>query len=269
MNAIPAPDCSDEELLTIALQQYFRPEEMVEARRMRDTGRAYEDALAFLAKSAEKDLRNSGEQDPPHWILTIPGGQVFIYRPGHYWPSRPVYEFHAGYLATLAFPPTQKPEQLAPADKPSRRQLSFWDEEALTPPVHPQEEGHPKKTHPKRLIYLEQPIGLVHRQPQQGWVVKDGGLGYVVEPMRVGEGYLVILIHLKSRREMASVVTQTLDHERIREWVSACVPLTDWNRGIQAILKEMQGKQKQLAWSRQLEAIWWQQKQIKRQMAFF
>ena len=261
----PSPDCSDEELLSSARQQYFHAEELAEARRMVEAGRLYEEAIAFLAKSAEKDLRNSGEKDPPHWILTIPGGQVFIYRPNHYWPSRPVYEFHAGYLATLAYPPTQKPAQ--PTSSGRAKQLGFWDEKELTLQTGP--EGRSKKIRKSKLTYLEQSVGSTHGPEHLGWVVKDGGLGYVVEPMRVGEGYLVTLIHLKSRRKMAEVVIQAVNHERIREWVSACVHLTDWNRGIQAILKEMQGKQKQLAWSRQLEAVWWQQKRVKRQLAFF
>lgn len=268
MKEKPASSCSDEELLAAAIQQYFHAEELAEAYRMVEADRSYEEAIAFLTKSALDDLRNSGEKVPPHWLLTIPGGQVFVYRPGHCFPERPVYEFHVGYLATQAFPATQKSEQLALPGKPTRRQLGFWNESELTSHAQPQEERS-KKTRPRKMIYLEQPIGSVHRPPQQGWVVKDAGLGYIVEPMRVGEGYRVILIHLKSRREIASVIIQVVNHERIREWVSACVPLTDWNQGIQALLAEKQGKQKQLAWSRQLEDIWWRQKRVKRQLAFF
>jgi hypothetical protein len=265
----PLSDCSDEELLAAAIQQYFHAEELAEAHRMVEADRSYEDAIAFLVKSAEADLRNSGEKVPPHWLLTVPGGQVFIYRPGHCFPERPVYEFHVGYLATLAFPATQKPEQPTPPSRPVGRQLSFWDESELTFHAQSQEEVCSKKTRTRKMVYLEQSIRSVHRAPQQGWVVKDAGLGYIVEPMRVGEGYLVVIVHLKSGREMASVVIEAVNHERIREWVSACVPLTDWNRGIQALLKDVQGKQKQLAWSQQLEAIWWQQKRVKRQVPFF
>ncbi len=88
--------------------------------------------------------------------------------------------------------------------------------------------------------------------------------------MQSGRSYLVSLIHLKSGREMASVIAQSLDHERIREWMSACAILTDWTRGIQVILREKQGEQKQRAWSRQLEGIWREQKTtVKRQLAFF
>ena len=62
----PSPKCSAEELLAEACEQYFQAEELAKARRMVEAGHSYEDAIAFLAKSAEKDLRNSGEEVPPH-----------------------------------------------------------------------------------------------------------------------------------------------------------------------------------------------------------
>ncbi|MBA2681134.1 MAG: hypothetical protein H0U76_22390 [Ktedonobacteraceae bacterium] len=274
MGMLPSPDCSDEEVLAVAVQQYFRSEELVEARRMIEVGHTYEEAIAFLAESAEDDLRNSDER--PYWFFTIPSGKVSIYRPGHCFPERPLYKLYAGYLATQAFPlpVTYQPVITAKADKQAGskgRQLSFWDASEITDTVcsQDQEEARRKKTRPKKLTYLEQSIAKAYGQPQQGWVVKDRGLGYVLVPMRGSEGHMVTLIHLKSRREMASVIIQTVNHERIREWVTACVLLTDWNKGIKAILAEKQGKQKQSAWSRQLEAIWWQQKSVKRQLAFF
>jgi hypothetical protein len=258
---IPASDCSDEEVLAAVVQQYFRDEELAEAHRLIETGHSYEEAIASLASSAEDSLRNSGEK--PYWFFTIPSGRVSIYRPGHSWPERPLYRFQASYLATLALPaPIQQEEP-----EMKGRQLSFWDESEIAVPSQVRQEERPKKTRTKKLKYIERPIAKRYGHPQQGFVVKDAGLGYVTE--RMGEGYLVTLIHLKSRREMASVIIGAVDHERIREWVSACVPLTDWNKGIQALLAEKQGKQKQLAWSRQLEAIWYEQKRVKRQIAFF
>lgn len=274
MREPPSP-LHEEEVLAAAVRQYFRADELSEARRMLTVGRTYEESIAYIAQSAEQELRDSGEPSPPHWILTIPGGTVFIYRPGHCFPAPPLFEYHVGFLAALALP---KPETAGKAisaappkvkAKAKDRQLSFWEAEELpeSMPSPPPKLPAKRQERPKRLAYGEQSIKRKHYPAQQGWVVKDCGLGYVLNPS--GEGYTVTLIHLKSGRDLTRVHILDVNHERIREWVTTCALLTDWTRGIKAILAEKQGKDKNAAWARQLEAIWWQQKKVKRQLAFF
>ena len=158
---------------------------------------------------------------------------MLIYRPRHGFPERRLYELQASYLARLSLPASDEPSTQPRSEK--RRQLSFF-EDVSGVASEPREVEKAKKARKTRLSYVEQSITRGHESPKQGWVVKDRGLGYDVSPMRDG-GYQVHLVHLDSRREMAVVLLRDLDHERIREWVSACAVLTDWNKGIQAIVR--------------------------------
>ncbi len=254
--AAKKPPSVSETSFTFVAKAYFSPGELAEAWRLYKENGSYAETIAYLVGCGE-DLRRTSS------YLTIPGGKVHIPRPGRLEDSLAYISIPLVELARRAFPdPLPQAEKEVGRTSAKGKQPGFWDASAQ----------QPRTTRPKakKLMYVEQPIARRHRQPAQGWVVKDRGIGYTVEPMQNGGGYLVSLIHLKSGREMASVIAPSLDHERIREWVAACAILTDWTRGIQVILREKQGEQKQRAWSRQLEGIWREQKTtVKRQLAFF
>ena len=99
-----APTCTDEELLTWVKQHYFSDIELAEAERLLEE-RGYEEAIAYLASVGQESLRNSGEAQAPHLFITIPGGKLFILRPG-----RPIgdwdraFTFGIGEFARLVFP---------------------------------------------------------------------------------------------------------------------------------------------------------------------
>lgn len=263
----PSPPPVSETDMNFIATLYFSPLEIAEARRLYADSGSYAKAIAYLVGCGD-DMRRT----PAY--CTIPGGKVHIPRPGCPEDSMAYVSLSLGNLAQRAFPdPHSRVESETTGMDAQRRQLSFWDEAELVAGGQKTLEIPPKRAkpaHQKRLTYIEQPIARKYGSPIPGWVVKDRGLGYLVEPMRSGDGSCVSLIHLKSKRELVSVIVATLDHERIRAWVSACAQLTDWNQGIMAILKEKPGEQKQRTWSRQLEAIWRdQQTKVKRQLAFF
>jgi hypothetical protein len=99
-----APTCTDEELLAWVKQRYFTTEELAEAERLLEE-RGYEAAIAYFARVGQESLRNSGEAQAPHLFITIPGGKLFIFRPG-----RPIgdwdraFTFGIGEFARLVFP---------------------------------------------------------------------------------------------------------------------------------------------------------------------
>ena len=76
-----SPTCADEELLAWVKRSYFTGEELAEAERLSQE-RGYEEAIAYLARVGQESLRNSGEAQAPHLFITIPGGKLFILRPG-------------------------------------------------------------------------------------------------------------------------------------------------------------------------------------------
>ena len=267
--AASSPPSVSETSLSFVAKAYFSPGELAEAWRLYKENGSYAETIAYLVGCGE-DLRRTSS------YLTIPGGKVHIPRPGRAEDSLAYLSIPLVELARRAFPdPLPQAEKEVGRTGAKGEQPGFWDASELTADGHEASAAsaqQPRTTRPKakKLMYVEQPIARRHRQPTQGWFVKDRGIGYTVEPMQSGRSYLVSLIHLKSGREMASVIAQSLDHERIREWMSACAILTDWTRGIQVILREKQGEQKQRAWSRQLEGIWREQKTtVKRQLAFF
>lgn len=277
----PQPTLDLEGWITFVAKAYFSPLETGEARLILQGGGSYDEALAYLVEQGQ-DMRKT-----PIYT-TVPNGKVLVAKPGRPADSLAYIPIPLMEVARRAFPcpkayESQVGEEQSGGFTPTGRvQLAFWEESELiggnqqegsTGPTSNDHRAAPpqrKGARPKKLHYIEQPVAKIHCEPRPGWVVKDRGLGYTVEPMRTRSGYLVSLIHLKSRREMASVVCDSLDHERIREWVSACVLLTDWTKGIGTLLKEQQGEQKQRAWTRQLEALWYQQKfTVKRQLSFF
>src|SRR5437764_11980627 len=99
-----SPACTDEELLAWVKRRYFTGEELAEAERLLEE-RGYEEAIAYLARVGQESLRNSGEAQAPHLFITIPGGKLFILRPG-----RPIgawdraFTFGIGEFARLVFP---------------------------------------------------------------------------------------------------------------------------------------------------------------------
>ena len=262
-----SPPVVSETSIDFIAKLYFSPLEMAEARRLYKESGSYAEAIAYLVGCGD-DMRHT----PAYY--TIPGGKIHIPQPGRPPDSLAHVSIPLVNLARRAFPdPQPQAESVVGRTRAKGQQLGFWDEAELTAGG----QGTPttaanqaRAARPKKLSYVEQPIARRYGQALPGWVVKDRGLGYLARQMSSGDGYFVSLIHLKSRREIASVIAGSLDHERIREWVSACALLTDWNQGIQAILKEKPGEQKQRAWSRQLEGIWSEQEtKVKRQLTFF
>jgi len=267
-SATLSPLCSDEEVVDFALQHYFLPEELAEARRMREAGSTYEEAVAYLADRGQATLRNSGETQPPHMFLTIPPGMVFVYHPERRFPHRPVLRCHVGYLASRALP--QPSTEIQAATMPAQAEghpyqcFSLFDDVPTTDGGEVEKTKGPR-TRPKKLKYVEQLVRMGTRKTwwtQPGWVVKDGYLGYVMKGLQPGF-YEVSLVHLKSNHVMATVYLSALDEAtqaRVQAWVTDALRLTDWSRGITAILKEKTGEQKKAAWSRQLEELWKQQR---------
>jgi hypothetical protein len=266
--------------ITFVARSYFSPLETGEARRILQETQSYQDALAYLVGVGE-DLRLT----PVY--TTTPNGKVLIAEPGRPADSLAYIPVPLIELARRAFPDphaTEARDSLDQSGSDDQRQgrntqLSFWEESELRGEERTgqQDTSQPaavRKTpsaRSKKVLYVEQTIARVHCAPQPGWVARDRGLGYLVVPMRPpNSGHVVSLIHLKSRREMASVLCDPLDHERIRMWICTCLPLTDWTRGIQALLKEQQGEQKQRSLTARLEEFWYQQTfTVKRQLAFF
>jgi hypothetical protein len=118
---------------------------------------------------------------------------------------------------------------------------------------------------PKKLRYEEQPVRVgtgKFWRTATGWVVRERGVAYVIEPWQSGGGYEVSVVHTRSNRVMASFTIPRVDdlaHTRIRQLMEVVVTLTDWTRGVRDILNEKQGGRKQRQWSSQILDIWWRQ----------
>lgn len=267
--------------VAFVVRTYYTSVELAEARRRYQDAGSYTEALAYLVDLGQRDLRRSA------LYTTIPTGKVLIHQPDRPEGSLSAVPLPQIELARRAFPCLDEASArtsglaLSGAEDPRRReQLTLWGE-GDTPGI--QVQGTPPEPHQgskmpglakaagaKKLVYLEQTIVRRFGSHVPGWVVKDRGLGYYLEPLRSGQGYLVTLVHLKSRRDLASAILPECDHERIRLWVGACVTLTDWTRGIQAILREQEGEQKMRAWEGRLTDIWYEQeRRLKRQLSLF
>src|SRR6266568_67210 len=266
-----SPACTDEELLAWVKRRYFTGEELAEAERLLGE-RGYEEAIAYLARVGQESLRNSGEAQAPHLFITIPGGKLFILRPG-----RPIgawdraFTYGIGEFAQLVFPQRSGAQLSARGAPRSEGGMSpLWgdlDSSELPLPAGAGMQSLPKKAgmRPKKLRYDEQPvrvgIGKFWRTAP-GWVVRDRGLAYIIEPWQSGGGYEVSVVHARSNRVMASFTIPRVDelaHTRIHQLMEVLVTLTDWMRGIRDILNEKQGERKQRQWSSQILDIWWRQ----------
>ncbi|GCE31995.1 hypothetical protein KDA_74790 [Dictyobacter alpinus] len=264
-DAMLSVSCSDEEAVEYAFQHYFFPEELAEARLMLQGGRAYEEAIAYLVDRGHSTLRNSGEPQPPRMFITIPGGNVFIRHPARLYPHRPIWEGHVSALACVVFPRPAteiQPETPVALTNGNRyQQFSLFDEEMSG--TNDGKAEKPKRTsaRAKKLKYLEQSVRMGTQKTWwawPGWVVKDEHLGYVIKKLKE-DFYGVSLVHCKSNHVMATVYLSVLDettHARVRGWIADALQITDWSRGITAILKEKTGEHKKRAWSRQLEELW-------------
>jgi hypothetical protein len=272
MTTLP-PTCSDEEVVEFALKHYFLPEELTEARRMMETGRSYEEAVAYLADRGLSTLRDSGGP-PPHIFLTIPGGLMFVYHPQHPFPHRPVLECSVGQFASHVLPRPETPIQSVAKTTGNRYQQFSLFEKVPDQTGERVEKGKQPSNRPKKLRYAIAPVRIGTKQlwrERPGIVVKDGYLGYVVEQIKP-DFYSVNLVHLNSNRIMATVYLSALDettHARIQGWVADALQLTDWSRGITAILKEKTGEKKQYAWSKQIEALWKKHRTRRYQFSLF
>lgn len=264
-----APACTDEELLAWVKQRYFTGEELAEAERLLGE-RGYEETIAYLARVGQESLRNSGETQAPHLFITIPGGKLFILRPG-----RPIgawdraFTFGIGEFARLVFPQRSEEPPSAQGAPIEKRGLStLWgdldsSEMPLPAGVGTQPVAKKASARPKKLRYDEQPVRIgtgKFWRIATGWVVRDRGLAYVIEPWQSGGGYEVSVVHTRSNRVMASFTIPRVDdmaHTRIRQLMETVVTLTDWKRGVRDILNEKQGERKQRQWSSQILDIWW------------
>ncbi len=264
-----APICTDEELLAWVKRHYFTQEELAEAERLLEA-RGYEEAIAYLARVGQESLRNSGEAQAPHLFITIPGGKLFILRPG-----RPIgawdraFTFGIGEFARLVFPPQPGAQPSTQSIPRSERGMStLWgdlDSAELPLPTGAGAQPVVKKAsvRPKKLRYDEQQVRVgtgKFWRTATGWVVRDRGLAYVVDPCLSREGYEVSIVHTRSNRVMASFAIPRLDdlaHTRIQQLMEVVVTLTDWTQGIKDILNEKQGEGKQRQWSSQILDIWW------------
>jgi hypothetical protein len=264
-----APICTDEELLAWVKRHYFTQEELAEAERLLEA-RGYEEAIAYLAGVGQESLRNSGEAQAPHLFITIPGGKLFILRPG-----RPIgawdraFTFGIGEFARLVFPPRSGAHSSAQSIPRSERGMStLWgdlDSAELPLPtgVGTQPVAKKASVRPKKLRYDEQQVRVgtgKFWRTATGWVIQDRGLAYVIDPCLSREGYEVSIVHTRSNRVMVSFAIPRLDdlaHTRIQQLMEVVVSLTDWTRGIKDILNEKQGEGKQRQWSWQILDIWW------------
>ena len=266
-----SPTCADEELLAWVRRSYFTGEELAEAERLSQE-QGYEEAIAYLARVGQESLRNSDEPQAPHLFITIPGGKLFILRPG-----RPIgaweraFTFGIGEFARLVFPQRSGAQPSTHgAPRPEGGMSTLWgdlDSSELPLPAGIPTQSAPKKAtaRPKKLRYDEQPVRIgagKYWRTAPGWVARDRGLAYVIEPWRSGGGYDVSVVHTRSNRVMASFTIKRVDelaHMRIRQLMEVVVTLTDWTRGVKDILNEKQGEGKQRQWSSQILDIWWRQ----------
>ena len=276
-----SPVCTDDEVVDFAVQHYFTPEELGEAQRLIEAGKCYEEAIAFLVGRGQDTLRNSGEERPPHLFITIPGGTVFVYHPQRHFPQRPVLKCHVGHLASRILPRPSMTVPPTPDDHPAQATGNRYQHFSLfvDVPVDPAGGENAEKTkragtRTKKLKFVEQPVrmgsGRVWRE-RPGWVVKEGFLGYVIQALKP-DFFEVGLVHLKSNHVMATVYLHVLDestHERVQGWVADALQLTDWSRGIAAILKEKTGEQKKGAWARELEGLWNRHRLRRYQLSLF
>lgn len=276
-----SPEQTDEEVLAAVIASYFTSDELERARELAHT-QSYEAAIGYLAQAGQQSLRDSGEP-PPRVYITIPGGRVLIHHPARLFPEPVLYALSVTHLALQAFPPppvaddsdpfVQKAAGVTTAPPPS-----FFDGSAPRasplPGALATKKGKGKPARPQKCVFVAQAIRIGTKRQfwtRNGWAVKKGFLGYVLTKLPSG-AYRVELIHLVSYWVLASMYLDELDettHVRLQGWVSDAHALTDWSRGINAILKEKSGKDKKWAWSKQLEELWQARRLQPRQLSFF
>lgn len=256
----------DEEVLATVIAHYFTPDERTRAETLAQT-ESYEAAIAYLAQAGAHSLRDSGEEHPPRIYITIPGGQVLIHHPARLFPAPTLYAMSVAHLAMRAFPPPV-------AEHASGHEATpVCAAKPDPPPASNVTRSRKKPVQPRPCAFLEQAVRIGtkrHFWTRQGWVVKKGFLGYVLTKLPSGS-YRVELVHLVSYWVLAAIYVEVDEttHERLQSWVRDVHALTDWSRGISAILKEKPGEQKKWAWTKQLEDLWQSRRQQLRQLSFF
>lgn len=266
-----SPDQRDEEVLAEVIATYFTPEELAEAQRLSRTS-SYEAAIAYLTTTGANSLRDSGEACPPRVYITIPGGHVLVHHPARLFPAPTLYSFSVQHLALQAFPP---PASANARQEEEPAQFLFFDgEQAVEHRPAPEKQKARSSTRPRTCTFVEQPIRIgtsKHFWTRKGWRLKNGFLGYVLARMPSGS-YRVELVHLVSNWVLTSVYIDAMDEttqDRLQAWAWDAHDLTDWSRGIAAILKEKPGKQKKWAWDRDLQRLWDARRLEPRQVSFF
>lgn len=267
-----SPDGTDEEFIAFVEREYFLPDELVEARRMLETGKPHAEAIAYLVGCAHHDLRDSGEEKPPRLFITIPGDMVHAHHPLRRWPEKAVLSCSIMELALRVFPPpiaSTSPSPNPESSRPDRYHVrSLFDEEPEPASIE-NEKPKMRPSRGKRFKFVAQPVRmgtLKYWRQCPGWIVKDGPLGYAIESRT--DFHSIHLVHLRSNRAMATVYVTSLDettHTRIRAWVIEVLALADWTQGIAALLKEKKARD----WARQIEDLWRKHKMQRLQLSLF
>lgn len=265
--------CSDEDLVAYVRARYFTPGELAQARHVQEES-GYEDAIAFLVKRGQETLRCSDEARAPHVYITIPGGKIFIYRPGRPIDLRSGLAFSLAAFARVILPPEVERERGSEQAVYQQQQgmFSLWEGAFPAPRQREASAGSqpvPKKTsaRTKKPHYDAQSIRVgagKYWHTTAGWVVRKRGLGYIIDPQRNSSEYEVSVVHVRSNWVLASFMISSVDelaHTRIRQLIEALLPLADWTQGIKAILDMMRGTHKRFQWSAHILDIWRRQEQ--------
>jgi hypothetical protein len=261
------PEYSRAELFDLVVSNYFTASELDEARKLLAQGRTYAEVTSALAEQGQNELRKLS------CCLTIPGGKVLAHPPGRRPDDLAYISFQLMEIVCAALPSPQNTAQATSQDP-----LTLW---GLHEPS-PLRKGSLRTSPAKKLSSLGrvsfEPTQLGRRKDEEGWVARSRGealgLGYRVKPLSGGDGLWIDLHHLRSGMSVASVImlSPRIDHDRIREWVVACLQIMDWTQAYQTILRqlpEQKGLLKRQILSRSLETIWDEQEKQVRQQALF
>jgi hypothetical protein len=261
------PNYSRAELFDLVVSCYFTASELDEARKLLAQGSTYAEVTSALAERGQDELRRLS------CCLTIPGGKVLAHPPDRRPGDLSYISFQLMEIVRAALPPLQDTAQAMPQGS-----MTLWGQHEPSPlRKSPLRKPPAKKPTSLGRVSFEA-VGLERRKDEESWAAlargEALGLGYQVKQISGGGGFWIDLLHLRSGMPVASVIMHAprIDHERIREWVVACLQVTDWTKGYQTILRqqlEQKGRLKRQILSRHLEAIWGEQEKQFRQQALF
>jgi len=262
------PSSSRTELFDLVVSSYFTSEELREASQQIEQGASYAEVLSVLVERGQNELRTLP------CCLTIPGGKVLAHPPDRAVGDLSYIPFQLMEIARAALPPPPEEEGAV-----SQGPLTLWGQHVPSPQGKGAQAGASTKkpSSPGRVSFEIAQLG--RSKADAGWVAlargETLGLGYQVHPLLSGnDGFWVDLLHLRSGVTVCSIMLHMkhLDHDRIREWVLACLQIADWTQGYQTLLRQQptqQGTLKRQLLARSLEAIWQGQEQQIRQGTLF